>query len=285
MVLATKEKQRLITTEVMEAYMQVAGYMCDITFNELSTGITDTEKFIAYYKGAYLDLGIKVGDPVKPGSPVAEAMQSRKRVIRHIPKQVIGIPYIITANPVFDSEGNVVGAIATGTTTEKEVLIKESAEELSAAIEQISSAVNHLVSETEKFSSINEELSVVSGQAREEVANTNKVLDYIRDISGDTKVLGINASIEASRAGSQGLGFRVVAAEIQKLANSTMKSVKSIEEAQSKLQKTVDTFAAKVDEFSRYTQAQMAMTEETFATIEQLRRMSANMLESVKGII
>lgn len=216
---------------------------------------------------------------------MAEAIKSRRRIIKHIPKQVIGIPYIITANPVFDSRGNVVGAIATGTTTEKEVLIKDSAEELSAAIEQINSAVNHLVKETERFSAMNDELISVSRQTRAEVARTNEVLEYIRDISSDSKVLGINASIEASRAGNQGLGFRVVAAEIQKLANNTMKSVKNIEETQKILQKTVDTFVSKVEDFSGYSHSQMAMMEETFVTIEQLRKMSANMLESVKSII
>ena len=53
------------------------------------------------------------------------------------------------------------------------------------------------------------------------VSSTEKVLsinDVINDVSDKTAVLGINAAVEASRAGVNGLGFKVVAGEINKLA-------------------------------------------------------------------
>jgi|GEM_PF-1113877 len=284
MVSNEKTKGR-ITEEVLEAYSVVAPFLPDITFNELSTGITDREKFIAYYKGAHLDLGIKVGMPVRPGSPVDEAMKLKKRVIKHIPKEAIGIPYVITANPVFNNQGEVVGAIATGTATEKESLIKETSGDLSFAVEQITAAVNDLVRETEKFSAINDELLEISRQTQEEVSSSNEILEYIKDIASETKVLGINASIEAARSGNHGLGFRVVATEIQNLSASSLKSVKKIEETLKNIQKTTDTFVAKVKDFNQLTHAQMAMTQETFATIEELKKMSAHLLASVKDIV
>ncbi len=276
---------RKITVEVMKAYEIIAPFIPSLTFNELSTGITDTEKFVAYYKGTYLDLGIKVGDPIKPGSPVHEAINKGKRVIKHIPREVIGIPYIITANPVYDSRGTIVGAVATGTATERETLIKETAGELSTAIEQISAATNDLVRESEQLSTVNHVLSELSAQAEQEVLNTNEILEYIKDIASETKVLGINASIEAARGGGAGLGFRVVASEIQNLAGSSMKSVKKIEETLTNIQKTIHTFAAKVGEFNQFSNTLMAMTQETFATLDELKKMSANLMTSVKDII
>lgn len=274
-----------LTSEVMEAYRVLAPFLLDITFNELSTGITDTEKFVAYYKGRYLDLGITPGTPVRPGSPVYEAMQNKKRVIKHIPKAAIGIPYIITANPVFDETGKVIGAIATGTSTEREVLIKETSLELSSAIEQINSAINDMVLETEKFTRANEELLALSTKTQERVSDTNDILEYIKDIGSEIKVLGINASIEASRAGNHGLGFKVVASEIQKLSDNSMKSVKKIEETLKNARNEIDSFVRKVEEFNMFVHAQMSMTEETLATTDQLKKMSENLLTSVKEII
>lgn len=284
-IMLSKANNNRMTAEVLEAYKVLAPHLPDITFNELSTGITDTEKFVAYYKGRYLDLGIKPGDPIKPGSPVDEAIRNKKRVIKHIPKAFIGIPYIITANPIFDGQGKVIGAIATGTSTEKEVLIKDTSTELSSAIEQINSAVNEMVLETEKFTHANEELLALSLKTQERVADTNDILEYIKDIGSEIKVLGINASIEASRAGNHGLGFKVVASEIQKLSDNSLKSVKRIEETLRNAQNEIGAFVRKAEEFNKFVHAQMAMTEETLATTDQLNKMSENLLASVKGIV
>jgi methyl-accepting chemotaxis protein len=63
-----------------------------------------------------------------------------------------------------------------------------------------------------------------------------KILGIINDIAAETKMLSLNAAIEASRAGEAGKGFSVVAEEIRKLAENVVKSTGAIEEMLQEIQ-------------------------------------------------
>lgn len=65
-------------------------------------------------------------------------------------------------------------------------------------------------------------------EVRKVSGEISKMLMIIRDISKQTHLLALNASIEAARAGDFGKGFAVVADEISKLAEKTSLSVSQI---------------------------------------------------------
>ncbi|WP_167730229.1 methyl-accepting chemotaxis protein [Terasakiella sp. SH-1] len=59
-------------------------------------------------------------------------------------------------------------------------------------------------------------------------ANIESIARNVSEISGQVRMLGLNASIEAARAGSAGKGFAIVAAEIKSLALQSEQSSQDI---------------------------------------------------------
>lgn len=69
------------------------------------------------------------------------------------------------------------------------------------------------------------------------VKNINDQILLVREISDQTNLLSLNASIEAARAGAQGAGFAVVADGVSKLADKSKLAVQAIEKSVNAIQK------------------------------------------------
>ena len=77
--------------------------------------------------------------------------------------------------------------------------------------------------------------SEVATELDRESREIGKLVDGITRVASQTDLLALNAAIEAARAGQHGLGFRVVAGEVRKLAEQ---SGRSAEEVRTKVRAT-----------------------------------------------
>lgn len=74
----------------------------------------------------------------------------------------------------------------------------------------------------------------------EQVRQLSPLAALISDISRQTNLLAINASIEAARAGREGAGFKVVATEVRRLSTQTAEAARQITEGIQAAATTID---------------------------------------------
>jgi ligand-binding sensor protein len=148
--------------------------------------------------------------------------------------------------------------------------IKQLTSTLSESFEQISSATEQLASSsmevTETQTLLNNEILNVQQLSNE----INVILGYIQNISNQTKMLGLNASIEAARVGDLGKGFGVVASEIRKLSESSKETTSSIADLLGKIQISIDSTIQASNTTLNITEQQSAAIEETNASVEEV---------------
>ncbi len=95
--------------------------------------------------------------------------------------------------------------------------------------EQSSTAVTSAVARMEQIRAAVDDAAAKMRDLGESSKRIGNIVEVIRQISEQTSMLALNASIEAAHAGEQGRGFAVVADEVSSLARRVGQSAKDIE--------------------------------------------------------
>ena len=95
--------------------------------------------------------------------------------------------------------------------------------------EQSTTAVNSAVNKMSQIQSSVDDAAEKMRELAESSKRIGNIVEVIRQISEQTSMLALNASIEAAHAGEQGRGFAVVADEVSSLARRVGQSAKDIE--------------------------------------------------------
>ncbi|MDO7785901.1 PocR ligand-binding domain-containing protein [Desulforamulus aquiferis] len=145
--------------------------------------------------------------------------------------------------------------------------LHEGLTQIAASMEQMAASAAE-VSQNQNL--LNQEISNVQSLSEQ----INEVLAFIKQIADETKMLGLNAAIEAARSGEAGRGFEVVAQEIRKLSDESKQTVVKIRDLTTHIQKSVGKTLDTSSSTLSTTEQQAAAVQEVNASVEEIMALS-----------
>lgn len=261
-------------TGMLECFMRTAKYIPQLVSGKVGIVISSKEKWILSLSIPEIANQVVVGEPIKEGSAVYQAMKKQQRVVVEVAKEVYGIPYIAISMPIVDEGGVVIGAVAVHESLERKETLLAAAGQLSKSAGALAASTQSILAQAEELAASGSFLKNLATQANKEVSETDNVVDFIKNVAKQTNLLGLNAAIEAARVGEQGRGFGVVADEVRKLAIDSAGSASQITATLGKINQSIQKIVVEIEQVDSVSQHQAGTIQQLTAHTQQLTAMS-----------
>lgn len=256
-----------IENSLLKSFSNVVELLPIILDEPVNVAVLNMEVFTLSITTTEMPVPFKSGDPI--GKEIQELIK-RGEILINDDLDTYDFPFRSYMIPVKDDFGKPEGMIIIAKPLRNRQNAMDAYNNIKDSIEQITMAISDLNVNVQEVAGRNEKiLSSVSG-ADSKTADTNEILDFIQGISSQTNLLGLNAAIEASRAGEMGRGFDVVAKEIRKLSGSTSDSIKRVAAVLSDISDSIKDIHQQVNDTNSSFQAQASTLEEIAATTQEL---------------
>lgn len=272
----------MVMSELLRSFMQVAPLIPQLVNGKVGMVVSDREKFVTLNPIPELAKSVSLGDMLKPGSAIYKAVHDRERVVVEVGKELYGIPYVAISMPIIEA-GEVVGAVAIHESLEQKDMLASAAGNLSDAAAALSSSTQAILAQAEELAASGRAVNAMSQAATNQVAETDKVVGFIKDVASQTNLLGLNAAIEAARVGELGRGFGVVAEEVRKLAVNSAGSAGQIMNVLNDVKESIQRISAEISHIEAVAEHQAGTMEKLTEHSATLQQMSEQLAEMAAG--
>lgn len=152
---------------------------------------------------------------------------------------------------------------------------------LNESLESASSTTEELSASAVELANISKNNENAVSQVLKTVKSTSEIVKFVKNISDQTNLLGLNAAIEAARSGEHGKGFSVVAEEVRKLAKDSAIQSDQIGKMLTSLAKQMDVLTSDTSHVSHICQEQAEANDHVAQMIAELQETSIELVELI----
>jgi len=158
--------------------------------------------------------------------------------------------------------------------------IQRISEQLSNFVVMLKGTVNESVLGVQNMEATDQEMDAIENKIqslnqlllnlKNKSGQIDEIILFIKQISKQTNILSLNASIEAARAGKAGKGFTIVAEEIRNLSEQTDNSTKNIQGLLKEIQNDINYALLESEDVNRATKLGNMKIKETKNLFENI---------------
>ncbi|WP_341364361.1 methyl-accepting chemotaxis protein [Thalassospira sp. SN3W] len=218
---------------------------------------------------------------------VSEMMAEVARVAQSVTEQSEGL--LGLARDLTSQSENTVDQSGSALDVSREAA--SNTQNVATAVEELSSSIAEINRQASEAANVTNRARTEAEESQRNIVSLEKasseigsIIDLINDIAHRTKLLSLNATIEAERAGELGRGFAVVANEVKSLADQTASATGQIGDLttaiQQEVQKAAHSISTVGDVIHQVNDIQSTITH----SVDEQRRATSEISENVQRI-
>ena len=275
------------TYSLERAFPIFAPMMADMFPEGVFLWLSDTEKLTHRQGSKKYDLvEWQVGSTIAPVTEIVQCMREKRPVNAEVYNEEYDIHLRLAVAPVFDErdKDKVIGTFGLSMPRAVAVRLQNMSNDLTKELEQSAAVIQELAASASEISANQQQLHDNIENILTLSEEINNILAFIKQIADETKMLGLNAAIEAARAGDVGRGFGVVAEEIRKLSDDSRETVSQIRELTDKIKAAVEEAQRNSDLTLGNSENQAAATEQVSASLTEIMTLAEKLAKIAKRI-
>lgn len=212
----------------------------------------------------------------------------KQPVLSELDSSKYGIPVFVATYPLTDEVDHDEVAATLGIITPKKTscTLSDLSGNQEGGLDGISAVIQALAASATEINSKEQELNISIKEVIGISDEINKVSGFIKEISNETNVLGLNAAIEAARADENGKekGFNLVAEQIRRLSDQSRSTLPVIKKLTENIKEKVSEAEKKSINSLFTSQERASATEEITASVREIMAM-AEELNKISKIV